>query len=118
MSTPAPTPASPRRCTGAARTARRRRLGAERMRELRERRRHAGLPEPEILDRAIIDGLRAVLATHPEGLTRPVMPIMVLAMATQTLQARARRQPLPDGSVPYDGKAVAEALRRRLLVTA
>lgn len=117
MSTLTPASASPRRCTGAARIARRRRLGAERMRELRERRRNAGLPEPEVLDKAIIDGLRAVLAATPEGLTRPLNPILVLAHATQTLQARAHKAPLPDGSIPYDGKAVAEALRKRLLVT-
>lgn len=108
--------ASPRRCTGAARVSRRRRLGAERQRELRERRRAAGVPEPEALDRAIVDGLRAVLACTPEGLTRPLMPIVVLGHATQTLQARARRAAGPDGSIPYDGKAVAEALRQRLLV--
>jgi hypothetical protein len=87
------------------------------MRELRARRRIAGVPEPEVLDKAIIDGLRAVLAATPEGLTRPIMPITVLAMATQTLQARAHGRPLPNGSIPYDGKAVAEALRKRLLVT-
>ncbi|NEU12611.1 hypothetical protein G3T14_10725 [Methylobacterium sp. BTF04] len=118
MQIPTPTPESKptRRCTGAARISRRRRLGADRQRELRERRRAAGTPEPEALDRAIVDAMRVFLLRHDDSLLRPIDPMSILVLATQFLQAKARRSAAPDGAIPYDGTAVSEAMRLRLLV--
>ncbi|TXM74852.1 hypothetical protein FV226_05630 [Methylobacterium sp. WL12] len=74
------------------------------------------MPEPEALDKAIVDAMRVFLLRHDDSLLRPIDPMSILVLATQYLQAKARRSAAPDGAVPYDGKAVSEAMRLRLLV--
>lgn len=118
---PAPTPsAGPKaryyRSSGPARAARVRRENAERQRLLRDRRRENGAPDPNALDRSIVDALRSILLRCPDSLTLPVDPALILALTREHLLLRSMKTHELDPNAPVlDGEAVSEALRRRLL---
>lgn len=104
--------------TGAARLGRIRRQTAGRMRELRQRRRDEGRPDPATLDRAIADAVRdALLATVVGGKTARTIPVReILVRIGGQLVARSRRDAEAGRDVVvYDKRAVAEAVHKRLL---
>ncbi|WP_375453437.1 hypothetical protein [uncultured Methylobacterium sp.] len=103
------------RSTASGRIARTRRENAGRQRLVRERRREAGEPDPGLLDRAIVDALRSILLRCEDSVSRPIDPKLVLHLTREHLVLRATRAKDADPDAPpYNGAAVAEALRRRL----
>lgn len=103
------------RSTASGRLARVRRENAGRQRLVRERRREAGEPDPALLDRAIVDALRSILLRCEDSVSRPVDPKLILHLTREHLVLRATRAKDADAEAPpYNGTAVAEALRRRL----
>ncbi|AMB45074.1 hypothetical protein [Methylobacterium sp. AMS5] len=104
--------------TGAARVGRIRRQTAGRMRELRQRWRDEGRPDPATLDRAIADAVRAaLLASVVNGKTASSIPVReILLRISGQLVARSRRDSEAGRDVVvYDKRAVADAVHKRLL---
>lgn len=118
MREPSYHPVHAHRETGAARVGRIRRQTAGRMRDLRQRWREEGRPDPATLDRAIADAVRdALLATVVDGRTARSIPVReILLRISAQLVARSRRDAEAGRDVVvYDRKAVAEAVHKRLL---
>ncbi|KQP62149.1 hypothetical protein [Methylobacterium sp. Leaf112] len=104
------------RSSGPARAARVRRENAERQRLLRDRRRENGAPDPNALDRSIVDALRSILLRCPDSLSMPVDPALILSLTREHLLIRSIKARELDPDAPLlDGEAVSDALRRRLL---
>lgn len=104
------------RCTGPAKRSRIRRLGAARQRALRQRRKEAGRPSPEALDRAIVDALREMLMRHEDSLRRPIDPALLLGLTKTRLLLSAHREQAFEGKVPAErSKAIIDTMRDRLL---
>lgn len=104
--------------TGAARVGRIRRQTAGRMRELRQRWRDEGRPDPATLDRAIADAVRdALLATVVDGRTASSISVreILLRISGQLVERSRRDAEAGRDVVIYDRKAVAEAVHKRLL---
>lgn len=111
-------PVHAHRETGAARVGRIRRQTAGRMRELRQRWKDEGRPDPATLDRAIADAVRAsILASVVDGKTASSIPVKgILLRIGGQLVARSRRDSEAGRDVVvYDKRAVAEAVHKRLL---
>ena len=115
-----PPPDAPRRRpeTGAQRLARQRRANAGYQRDLRARRAAAGCPDPDVLDRAIVDAIRDAIVRAPAGtrLQATVVPHDLVNSIGRALMARSARavEAGRDGPV-YSARAVADALQDRLL---
>ncbi len=104
--------------TGAARIGRIRRQTAARQRELRQRMRDAGRPDPATLDRAIVDALRDILTGEPEGyqLATFIDPKSLLLETARCLVERTQRdREAGRDVVPFKREQVASALQSRLL---
>lgn len=104
--------------TGAARLGRIRRQGAGRMREMRQRWRDVGRPDPATLDRAVVDALRDLLLREPEGyrLATFVDPqALVLETARHLVERSERAREAGRDVVVYRREEVAAALQARLL---
>ena len=111
-----PTPTRHPRSTGPGRAVRLRREAAGRQQAVRDRRRESGEPDPGLLDRVLVDALRSIFLRCPDSLLLPIEPSLVLSLAREHLLLRSKRAHEIDPDAPvYNGAAVAEALRRRLL---
>lgn len=115
-----PPPDAPRRRpeTGAQRLARQRRANAGYQRDLRARRAAAGCPDPDVLDRAIVDAIRDAIVRAPAGtrLQATVVPQDLVNAIGRALMARSARAVEAGRDSPvYSARAVADALQDRLL---
>ena len=104
--------------TGARRIGRIRRQTANRMRDLRQRWRDVGRPDPATLDRAVVDALRdAVHALVVDGVVVGTLdPADIIRRTAHQLVERTQRaKEAGKEGVVYDRNEVADALRLRLL---
>ncbi|SFM84648.1 hypothetical protein [Methylobacterium pseudosasicola] len=104
--------------TGARRIGRIRRQTADRNRSMRARWREEGRPDPATLDRAIVDALRAMLLSAPEGqrLSTPLDPGALLLETARHLVERTERSKARGRDVTvFKREAVSETLQSRLL---
>ena len=96
--------------SASSRAARVKREDAERKREERRRRKEAGIPDPVLVDRAIVEALRKVMTLHDRGTRAGELPVgktvpfdAVIRAAAFDLQGRG-----------YQGPRIGEALIARL----
>ena len=104
--------------TGARRIGRIRRQTADRMRDMRQRWRDAGRPDPQTLDRAVVDALReAIQSLVVDGaVVGSVSPQDIIRRTASHLVERTQRaKEAGRDTVVYDRKEVADALWQRLL---
>ncbi|WP_279357296.1 hypothetical protein [Methylobacterium indicum] len=110
------TPAAPR-LTGAARVSRRRAVDRDRKRRQRASEAERGRPDLAVLDRAIVDALRATLLAVPGGerYTKPVkLDALILAVGAFLVKRSQRDRAAGRAVVAYKREEVAAAIEARL----
>ncbi|BCM83805.1 hypothetical protein [Methylobacterium indicum] len=113
------TPAAAR-LTGAARTSRRRAVARDRKRRQRASEAERGRPDLMVLDRAIVDALRALLLSAPGGerYTRAIRPeALILAVGAHLVKRSIQDRAAGRAVVAYKREEVAAAIESRLFST-